>query len=191
MPSMTDVVIFGAGKVADVLYHHLSDDDRYRVVAFTTDAPHVPSSGTFNGLPVVPFEAVAKSYPPASHEMLVAVGYHDLNALRKEKYDAAKAQGYKLASYVSKRAGVGSWLKMGDNCIILDNAIIEPGVVLGSNVVVWSGVLVGHHSTIDDHAWVAGQAVLGGSARLGQRCFVGLGAIIAHEVEVGEQSFLG
>ncbi len=188
---MANIVIFGAGKVSDVLFHHLRDDDRYNVVAFTTDAAHLPDGATFNGLPVVAFESVHEKYPPSSHQMLVAVGYHDLNAVRKAKYEAAKAKGYTLASYVSKRAGVGSWLKMGENCIVLDNATIEPGVTLGNNVVVWSGVLLGHHSTIEDHAWIAGQAVFGGSTRLGARSFVGLGAIVAHEVEIGEQSFLG
>ena len=187
---MAEIVIFGTGKVADVVYQHVASSGVHDVVAFTTDGAHVPEGAMFHGKPVVPFEALAEHFSPDRYHMLVAVGYHGLNALRKEKYDQAKAKGYRMASYVSPRAGVGNWLTMGDNCIVLD-AIVEPGARLGNNVVIWSGVLVGHHTTIDDHAWVAGQAVFGGSARLGERCFVGLGAIIGHEVEIGEQSFLG
>jgi sugar O-acyltransferase (sialic acid O-acetyltransferase NeuD family) len=188
---VSQIVIFGAGKVADVVHRHIAHAGTHDVVAFTTDAAHLPESRTFSGKPVVAFEELAERFPPAQFDMIVAVGYHELNALRREKYLAAKAKGYRLVSYVSPRAGVGDWLEMGDNCIILDHAVIEPGVRLGNNVVVWSGVLVGHHTTIDDHAWIAGQAVFGGSAHLGERSFVGLGAVIGHEVDLGEETVIG
>ena len=188
---MTELVIFGAGKVADVVYHHLRNSDEYHVVAFTCDAAFVPESGRFRDRPVVAFDELPDRFPPERCQMLVALGYHELNELRRAKYDEVKAKGYRLISYVSPRASTGDWLHAGDNCIILDDAVIEPGVKIGSNVVVWSGVLVGHHSVIEDHAWIAGQAIFGGSTRLGASSFVGLGAIVGHEVEIGEQSFLG
>lgn len=185
------IVMFGAGKVADVVYRHMSHSGAHEVVAFTTDAGHLPADDTFHGKPVVPFDAITERYPADRYGMIIAIGYHELNAVRRAKYEAAKSKGYKLVSYVSPRAGVGDWLEMGDNCIILDNATIEPGVRLGNNVVIWSNVLIGHHTTIEDHAWVAGQAVFGGSARLGESSFVGLGAVVGHEVELGPKSMLG
>lgn len=183
--------MFGAGKVADVIYRHITLAGEHEVVAFATDAAHRPPTGSFHDKPVVAFETIAEQYPPERYGMIVAIGYHELNAVRKEKYDAAKAKGYRLVSHVSGRASVGDWLEMGDNCIVLDAAVIEPGARLGNNVVVWSGALIGHHTTIEDHAWIAGQAVFGGSARLGERSFVGLGAIVAHEVELGERTLVG
>lgn len=188
---MAQIVMFGAGKVAEVIYRHIAHSGVDEVVAFTVDREHVPASGEFQGKPVVAFDDLARAYPPATHSMIVAIGYHQLNAVRKQKYEEAKRKGYRLASYVSPRAGVGDWLETGDNCIILDNATIEPGARLGNNVVVWSNALVGHHTVIEDHAWIAGQATFGGSARLGERSFVGLGAIVGHEVEIGEESLLG
>jgi sugar O-acyltransferase (sialic acid O-acetyltransferase NeuD family) len=185
------IVIFGAGKVADVLGRHITAAGTHDVAAFTVDRQYAPEGSRFHGKPVVAFEEIERLYPPDKYGMLIAVGYHELNAVRQSKYEAAKAKGYRLASYVSARAGVGDWLQMGENCIILDNATIEPGVVLGNNVVVWSNVLVGHHTTIEDHSWIAGQAVFGGSARLGAGSFVGLGAIVGHEVELGDHSFIG
>lgn len=184
------IVMFGTGKVADVVYRHISHAGMHEVVAFTADTDHVPQGKAFHGKEVVAFEHIAERYPPDQYGMIIAIGYHELNAVRKAKYEAAKARGYNLVSYVSPRAGVGDWAEMGDNCIVLDNATIEPGVRLGNNVVVWSNVLIGHHTTIEDHAWIAGQAVFGGSATLGECSFVGLGAIVGHEVELGSHSLL-
>lgn len=185
------IVIFGAGKVADVVYQHIAHAATHDVVAFTTDAEHVPPDAQFHGKPVVAFEDIERTYPAERFGMIVAIGYHNINAVRRERYEAAKRKGYQLMSYVSPRASVGDWLSMGDNCIILDNASIEPGVTLGNNVVVWSNVLIGHHTAIEDHSWIAGQAVFGGSARLGEQSFVGLGAIIGHEVELGPRTMVG
>lgn len=187
---MAQIVIFGTGKVADVLYRHIAYAGTHDVAAFTVDEQYTAPGATFHGKPVVAFDELPSRFPPSQYQVLIAVGYHDLNAVRAAKYEAAKAAGYTLASFVSPRAGVGDWLEAGDNCIVLDNAVIEPGVRLGNNVVIWSSVLIGHHSTIDDHAWVAGQAVFGGSAHLGERSFVGLGAIVGHEVDLGAQTLV-
>jgi sugar O-acyltransferase (sialic acid O-acetyltransferase NeuD family) len=185
------LVIFGIGKVGEVLYRHITASKLFAVAAFTCDAPYVPADGRYQHHPVVDFAGVTASYPPDHYDMIVAVGYEDLNGLRLRKYEEAKAKGYRLASFVSPRAAHGDWLRIGDNCIILDNANIEPGTTIGNNVVLWSGVLVGHHATIEDHCWVAGNAVFGGSARLGSRSFVGLAAIVGNDVEIGAGSFIG
>jgi sugar O-acyltransferase (sialic acid O-acetyltransferase NeuD family) len=188
---MTDLVIFGVGKVADVLYRYIAFDRSYTIVGFTCDAEHVPADGRFHGLPVVPFAVVTASFPPESCDMLIAVGYHRLNSLRASKFAEAKAKGYRLASYVSSRAFAGDWLEMGENCIVLDNVGIEKGVRLGDNVALWSNVTIGHHAVIGDHCWLAAHGIVGGNASIGPRCFLGLNVTIGHQTTIGADSFLG
>jgi sugar O-acyltransferase (sialic acid O-acetyltransferase NeuD family) len=188
---MAELVIFGTGKVADTLYRYIAHDRAYEVVGFACDAAHLPETRRFHGLDVVPFDRVERRFPPNRCAMLMAIGYHRLNALRATKFAEAKAKGYRLASYVSARAFAGNWLEMGENCIVLDNVGIEPGARLGDNVALWSNVTIGHHARVEDHCWLAAHSVLGGNAALGARSFVGLGATIGHEVSVGADSFLG
>ena len=191
---MKTVIIFGLGKIADVAYQHIVRDRAYEVVAFTCDAEWLPigdRGSTFYGRPVVPFEEIERRYPPESVSMFVAIGYHDLNAVRAAKCDAAKAKGYRLISYVSPRADHGPWLDVGENCLILDSVGIQPGVRIGNNVSLWNNALVGHHSIVDDHCWIAAGATLGGGVTLGARSFVGLNATIAGELSIGAGSFLG
>lgn len=123
--------------------------------------------------------------------MFVAIGYHDLNAVRARKCQEAKAKGYTLISYVSPRADHGPWLEVGENCLILDGVGIQPGVRIGNNVSLWNNVLIGHHSVIHDHCWVAAGATLGGVVTLGERSFVGLNATIGGELSIGADCFLG
>ena len=191
---MKPLIIFGLGKIADVAYHHIVRDREYQVVAFTCDAKWLPADtpdNTHYGLPVLPFEEIEQRYPPETVSMFVAIGYHELNALRAAKCEAAKAKGYNLISYISPRADHGPWLDVGENCLILDGVGIQPGVKIGNNVSLWNNVLIGHHSVIQDHCWLAAGATVGGVVTLGQRSFVGLNATIGGELSIGADSFLG
>jgi len=188
---MKPLVIFGTGKISDVAFHHFRRDAAYEVVGFTCDERWLPADGRHQGLPAVGFDAVERAFPPGQVEMFVAVGYQDLNALRRDRCAQARARGYRLASYVSARADQGPWLAIGDNCLILDSVGIQPGVRIGNNVSIWNSALIGHHSTIADDCWIAAGATLGGAVSLGAGSFVGLGATIGGEIAIGERCFVG
>ena len=187
---MSKVVIFGAGKIADEAYFYLTNDSPHEVAAFTLDAAYLTAREKW-GLPVVPFEEVARAYPPGDFKMFVAVGYQRLNKLRAQKYEEAKAKGYELVSYVSSRAANVGRVEVGDNCFILEFAVIQPCAQVGRNVFIWSGNHVGHHARVMDHCYIAGNVVISGSTTVEPYCFVGVSATIGHEVTVGRESFIG
>lgn len=187
---MAKVVIVGAGKIADEAYYYLTNDSEHEVVAFAVDREFV-GAGDKLGLPVVAFEDVEQPYPPAEFSMFVAIGYQDLNRLRAGKYEAAKAKGYTLVSYVSSKAANVGDVEIGDNCLILEFVSVQPMTRIGNNVFLWPGVTVGHHSSIDDHCYLTAGAIVAGNSRIEKRCFLGVHASIGHEIVVGEGSFLG
>lgn len=187
---MARVVIFGAGKIADVAYYHLKNDSPHEVVAFTIDGQYLRDKEKF-GLPVVPFEEVANEYSPDEYQMFVAVGYQDLNRFRAQKYEEAKQKGYRLISYVSSKASNVANVEIGDNCLVLEFAVIQPGATVGSNVFIWSGNHVGHHASVGDHCYIAGNVVISGSTKVEPYCFIGVSANLGHEITIGRESFIG
>jgi sugar O-acyltransferase (sialic acid O-acetyltransferase NeuD family) len=187
---MKPVVIFGTADIAMLAHYYFSTDSDYRVVAFTADAAYI-GGREFCGLPVVPFDEVATSHPPKTHELFVALSYSKLNAVRKEKYLAAKTMQYRLASYVSSRATVLNGGKIGDNCFILEDNTIQPFVTIGSNVTLWSGNHIGHHSTIRDHCFIASHVVVSGGVEIGESCFIGVNATLRDHIKVGERCVIG
>ena len=187
---MSKVVIFGTGKYADQVYFYLKNDSPHEAVAFTVDKAYLTKTD-FMDLPVVPFEEVQKSYPPDSFMMFIAVGYHDLNRFRAQKYDQAKAMGYSLISYVNSRASNFGDVEIGDNCLVLENAVIQPLTKIGNDVFIWSGNHIGHHAQVGDHCYIAGQVMIGGSSVIEPNCFIGMNATIGHEVIIGRESLIG
>lgn len=185
-----ELIIFGIGKIADVVYYYATEECGYNVVAFVTDAAY-KTTDEFHGLPVLLFDSIEERYPPSSYDMFIGVGYQDLNRFRETKCKEAIAKGYQLVSLVSPRAEVPKNVKIGSNCFIMPPAIIHPCVEIGNNVFVWSGALIGHHSRIGDHCWLTSGCNIAGSVQVENNCFFAVNATVTNEVKIGKNCFLG
>jgi sugar O-acyltransferase (sialic acid O-acetyltransferase NeuD family) len=187
---MKQIVLFGTGKIAEVLLYCFRHHSDCEVVACTANRSFL-SGGTWQGLPAIAFEEVEQRYPPEQYGMFIAVGYHELNALRARKYAEAKAKGYTLVSYVHPESGLPRDCEHGDNCFIMNNVMIHPRVRLGNDVFVWSGAMIGHHSTIGDHCWLTSCANISGVVTVGRSCFFAVNATVGHNVVIGDECFFG
>jgi sugar O-acyltransferase (sialic acid O-acetyltransferase NeuD family) len=184
------LVIFGFGDLGEVAHHYFKTDTDYDVAAFTLDRDYVKQD-EFKGLPLLPYDEAVAAFPPDQADFFVALGYSKLNQLRREKYLAAKAAGYRLASYVSPRASVLNEGAIGDNCFILEDNTIQPFARIGSNVTMWSGNHIGHHSVIGDHCFLASHIVVSGGVKVGEACFVGVNATFRDHISIGEKCVIG
>ncbi|MDR9777569.1 acetyltransferase [Rhizobium hidalgonense] len=184
------LVIFGAGDIAQIAHSYFSADSDYTVVAFTVDGAFL-TGPEFCGLPVVPFESATETYPPSTYAMFVALSYTKLNALRRQKYEAAKASGYEIASYVSSRANVLNGGRIGENCFIFEDNTIQPFATIGDNVTLWSGNHIGHHSTIGNHTFIASHVVVSGGVEIGEQCFIGVNATLRDHIKIGDRCVIG
>lgn len=187
---MKDLVIFGNSKIAEVISYYAINECNYNVVAFTVDKDYV-GNGTFNGLPVIPFDEIDEKYPPENNSMFIALGYQDLNRLRQKKYEEAKSKGYKLVSIIPQKTHIPTNVKIGENCFIMPPAIIHPLVAIGNNTFVWSGAMIGHHTTIGEHCWLTSTANISGVVNIENNSFFAVNATVGHGVNIGEECFLG
>jgi sugar O-acyltransferase (sialic acid O-acetyltransferase NeuD family) len=184
------LVIFGVGKIAEVVFYYASNECKFEVSAFCLDTEYKKSE-SFHGLPVVSFEEVKDKFPPAEYDMFVAVGYHDLNQLRGRKCLESRQLGYKLVSIVSPLCNLPNNVLIGWNCFIMPPSIIHPYVVIKNNVFVWSGAMVAHHSTIEDNCWLTSGCNISGNVQIGENTFVAVNATVGHSVQIGKNCFLG
>jgi sugar O-acyltransferase (sialic acid O-acetyltransferase NeuD family) len=187
---MKPIVLFGTGKIAEVLLYFLRYHSDYEVAACTVNRAFL-SGDSWQGLPAIAFEEVEQLYPPGKYEMFVALGYQELNALRARTCAEAKAKGYTLISYVHPESGLPQDCEYGENCFIMNNVLIHPRVRIGNNVFVWSGAMIGHHSTIGDHCWLTSCANISGVVTVGKSCFFAVNATVAHNVVIGDECFIG
>jgi sugar O-acyltransferase (sialic acid O-acetyltransferase NeuD family) len=187
---MQKVVLFGSGQMAVMICFYLTHDSSFEVAAFTVDGEHIKEE-TLLGFPVVPFEDIERDYPPDEFVMSIPISYRGANQLRAEKYQQAKAKGYRLINYISSRAATWPGLVIGDNCFVLEGCIVQPFAEIGNNVFMGCSSLVGHHCVIGDHCFLAPGAVTLGFVQVGPYCFLGANSTIRDGITIASECLIG
>lgn len=182
-------MLFGAGPFASMAWYCLTHDGGQEVAGFTVDRAYLDASEV-HGLPVRPFEELEAHFPPDRFALLLSLGPHGTNRLRRDRYLAAKALGFGFARYVSSRALTWPDLVIGEGSMLYEGAVVQPFARIGANSIVRSSVHVSHHVRIGDHCFIGAGACFGGLAVAGDRCFVGLNATIRDGVRLAEGSFI-
>ncbi len=185
-----EIVVFGVGGLAEVIYAYLTEDSDHEVVAFTVHEEYLTEK-KFKGLHVVPFSSLEKEYTPTRYRMFVAMGHSGFNSDRTRVYEQCKAKGYRCISYFNSKAIHWGKLVMGENCLVCESSVIQAGVTMGNNVFIRSACNIGHHTVIDDHCFIASGAVIAGKCRIGRGSFIGVNATIRDRIVVASNSVVG
>jgi sugar O-acyltransferase (sialic acid O-acetyltransferase NeuD family) len=184
------IVIVGTGDHAAFTFECLTYDSPHRVVAFSAEREFL-GSGEYCGLPVVPFDQLASTYPPNEYRAFVAVSAVQLNRVRRRLFEAVKAVGFQCVSYVSKSSFVWHNAEIGENVFIGELNLVHHRVRIGNNVVIASGTHIGHGSVIGDDCYLASCVALAGDCRVGRGCFLGIRSCVANNHLVAEDCIIG
>jgi len=184
------LLLIGDSAFAEIAFEYFQYDSEYEVIAFCVEKQFMKKDSLF-GLPVVPMEEMGTLYPPAEHSFFAANVYTQGNQLRTRLYQAARANGYKPASYVSPHAFVWRNCKLGEHCFIFENNVIQPFVTIADNVVLWSGNHIGHHSTIGANCFISSHVVVSGFCRIGEACFMGVNSTVSNNTNIGNNCIVG
>jgi sugar O-acyltransferase (sialic acid O-acetyltransferase NeuD family) len=187
---MKDVIIFGTTSFAEVACVYLTQDSPYNVAAFTVNEQYITQTSLL-GRQVVAFEKLKNYYPSDRYAMFVAIGFSGLNRTRTSVYEACKAEGYEMISYINSKATHWGEIEVGDNVFIFEENVIQPFVKIGNNTILWSGNHIGHHTAIGNNVFIASHAVISGHCHIGDNCFIGVNATFADGVTVAAHSFIG
>jgi len=182
------LIIYGNGRIARIVYQYVKK--QFEVVSFTVQNDLVTET-TMEGLPMRPFENIELELDPADHAMLIAVGYLDMNEIRRKKYEEAKNKGYVLANYVHPSVHWHDDVNIGEGNIIFDQVSIQPGVRLGNNNFIWSGSVIAHGCTIEDDCWVTSGVAIAGDTTIKSGGFLGVNCTIGNDLTMGERTFVG
>lgn len=185
---MKKVIIFGLTDLSVRISHHIFQDSQYEIVAYTVEREYMQEQ--FLGKPVVPFERVEEYYPPDLFDMLICVGYTNMNMVRERIFLTAKEKGYRIMTYIHPTATVFAE-SIGEETIVFPRAIIDQFVKIGAMNIFEIGTLVGHHSIIGDFNFFAGASVLAGNVTIGSNCFLSVNSTIKNRISIGDYTLVG
>lgn len=182
-----EVVIFGIGRHAQLLYYLFKHDSAYQPIAYCyDDTAGVLSSDIKEDVPIWTIPQFLDY--SSNHQVFVHVAIGD-NKLREKYFNFFKEKGIAFVSYISSYARYWNNLVIGENCFLSQGANLQPFVKIGDNVIIM-GASIGHHTVIGSHCLLS-NPVLGGSVNVGQRTFIGMNAIIREKVNIGNSNIIG
>ena len=167
------LIIIGNTSNAKLAHYFFTKDSDYEVVAFSVHENYIDEQ-EFCGLPVVPVIELSKLYPAEQYDAFVAIGYNNMNEIRKKVYTEIKELGYSLPNYISSRCTYLTEEEIGDNNLILEDNTIQPFVKIGCNNVFWSGNHIGHDVQIKNHCYITSHVVISGFTVIENNCFLGV-----------------
>ncbi len=184
------LVIFGAGDIAELADFYFALDQGRQAAAFIVDDDFVEANSVM-GRPIIPRSEALVACPPERTDFFAALSYGSMNRLRQERVCWAREVGYGLASYVSPRANIFPNVHLGDHCFILEANTVQPFAAIGDNVTLWSGNHIGHHSVIEDNVFISSQVVVSGRCRVGNGSFLGVNSTLRDGITLGERTLVG
>lgn len=180
-------LVFGAGSFSHLVANLLIESGE-QVTSFIVDDKYINTLEA--DLPVNEVSRLDKIFSTDKYKLLIGLGYTDINAIRRDRFEFVKKLGYQVGSVISPHACVLSDTEIKENVLIFEQAIIQPHVKLGRNIIIRAGANIGHHSVVGDNCFIASGVVTGGNVTFGDSCFIGLGAVIRDNITIADRSFI-
>lgn len=183
------VLIFGNGAMARVIYSFIRETSD--VIGFTVDDDCIDDGQTsFCERPLYPFSQIEQHIEPESCNVIVTVGYRDMNALKFQKISELEARSYNIVGYQHPDLIRHYDVDIHPTAIILDQVSIHTGSRIGPHAFLTSQVNLGHDCIIEEGVWINGGVSVGGGTKIGKRSVINIGANIVHGITIGESAFI-
>lgn len=142
--------------------------------------------GAFHGYP--PILESPESYVPASNDVFVcAVGD---SKMREKFVTVIERKNGLYANVIHPTAYIGRNVKMGVGCIVGPHAVVDCDLTLGNHVDVNSLSYVPHDCRLEDFVTLSPGCRLGGRTTVRSGAFLGLGAVVIPDIEVGPRAYV-
>lgn len=186
---MEKIILFGIGSLAKRVKKFMDLEGDYRVEAFTVNRKYIGNNMLY-GLPVVPFEDIEKIYLPAKYDVIICVGYSNMNNNYINIYNEVLKKGYKLTNYISKKAMVYSE-NYGVGNIIFPNVFIDLDVQIGNGNRFEISSSISHNTVIGDYNFFAPRSAISGDNRIHNNCFFGIGSAVKNNIDIADYTLVG
>ena len=186
---MKNYVIFGDSVFAERIQKYIKHEGIDNVLCFTNERNFITRK-KINELDVIPFEQLSELYDKDTFEILICIGYSNMNKLRKKVYSLCKNIGYKIGTWISSTV-ISYTNEIEDGNIIMPGVLIGPTTRIGKCNIFESRVAISHDSTIGDFNFISTNVTLGGNTKIHNNCFIGLNATIKSSTIINNFSLIG
>jgi sugar O-acyltransferase (sialic acid O-acetyltransferase NeuD family) len=187
--SMKKIAIIGAGGFAREILALINDINRhksqYKIVGFID----VNKEQNIHGYPIIGTdEEVNQTKEPIA--LVIAVGEPRMKRLIREKYNNPLIC-FPTLIHPSVMIGDNGSVRFGEGCIVCAGSILTTDIHIDNFVTINLMCTVGHDTVIKEYASFMPTCNISGEVIVNHGVYVGTGAKIINQVEIGENTIVG
>ena len=177
--------IFGITPFAEMVQSYIPTNE---FGGYIVDKQYMPS---LDRRDIIAWEDFDLNVSSNSCQIIVAVGYNDMNFGRKKVFEKIKNAGFSVCNFVHPTAIISNNTEIGTGNIFLENCVIQPFAKIGDCNIFWCNSTICHHSIIGNFNFFAASSVVLGKTIIGNQCFVGSNATIKNRLLVSDKTLIG
>ena len=185
---MEEIIVFGNGNISKILSTYLKK--KFNIIAYASKKKFIKSK-KFNNRPIYSLEELKKKFSPKKYKIITAIGYLEMNNVRKKIFENLKSEGYNFVNYIDNSVQVPNDVIVRENNILLDNVSINPGSKIGNGNIIWSNSVISHNVRLNNFNWVSSGTVISGDTSIGNCNFFGSNSIISNNSLIANSIFVG
>lgn len=188
---MKQILIFGTTIFAEDVHEIILQDSpemSESLCGFVVDDAYYDTE-TLCNKPVYKYSQLEQHFTTDNLEILISVGYNNMNKVREAIFDRLTRDGRQIANYISPKATVRT-NNIGVGNIILDNVNIGVKCEIGNGNIFGPGACLGHHSAVGNFNFFS-CTFISGNTRIGDRCFFGTNSCTKDNIAIADETFIG
>lgn len=189
---MSDVIIFGLRDFAELLYESIKINAlkvSQNPVGFVVDDEYYEQE-RFCDEHVYRYSELKKTFSCNEVEILIAIGYRNMNQHREKIFRRLLQDGWEIASYIDPDSIVRT-KSFGRGNIVFDAVNIGIGCQVGDGNVFYPGAFLAHHCTIGNFNFFAPRVSIAGRVQIGDACFFGNNSCTKDHIQIANQTLVG
>ncbi len=186
---MKNIIIYGTGHYADIVFNLITKRLHRKVSYFTVDRKYMTDSH-YNGVPIIAFDTIENNLNTGDYCIVIAFIGNEMFNIRAQKFIDAKSKGFILENIIHDSVIIETE-DIGEGNIILANTYIGPFCSVGDGNIFWQNVVIPHHNSIGNFSHFAPSVSLSGYSVIKDNCFLGNNSVVSNHVVIDNHSLVG
>jgi len=180
----SSLVIIGSGGHAKSVAN-VAKSCGYKVLAFVDDK----NAGTnLLNIPIINSNETIKKY--SDQNFFIAIGNNATRKLVSKEYKSKLPQA-NFPSLIHKSSVIGIDCEIDEGTILMAFSHVGPASKIGKFCIINTSSSIDHDCNIRDFTSIAPGVVTGGNVNVGSQSALGIGAVIKHGIDIGNNTVVG